>query len=104
MSACLTQFSPRFGEAQAVLDDIRTRLLPPLTQRALIKLHELIALPLPQRDDPNAAGLAEVKRKARITLLKWNAHYGPGGPYEARRPAQDDGKGKKGGRRRDPCR
>jgi hypothetical protein len=77
-------------EAQAALDDIRTRLLPPVTRLALARLHELIALPLLPHDDPNSADLAEVKRKARITLLKWNAHYGPGGPYEALSPTRED--------------
>jgi hypothetical protein len=69
------------SEAQAVLGDIRRRLLPPLTKRALSKLHELVDPPSLPHDHP--VDLDEVKRSARITLLKWNAHYGPGGPYEA---------------------
>jgi hypothetical protein len=71
-------------EAQVLLNNIGMRLRP-VTRLALAGLYELIDL-------PNCVELAEVKRRARITLLKWNAHYGPGGPYEAINPARDDGK------------
>ena len=76
------------------------RLPAGLTNVALAKLHELIDLPSVPHDDPQAAQLQEVKRKARRILRLWNA----GGPYEAFSPTQDDGKSKKRRRRRDPSR
>jgi hypothetical protein len=77
------------------------RLPADLTNVALAKLQELIDLPSLPHDDPNAAYLHKVKRKARRIL---HAHYDPGGPYEAFSPTQDDGKSKKRRRRRDPSR
>jgi hypothetical protein len=78
------------SKAQAELDDVRTRHLTPLTERALTKLQELIDLPSLPHDSPNAAVLDELKRKARVTLLLWNAQYGHGGPYAGPSPTRDE--------------
>jgi hypothetical protein len=61
------------------------RVSAELTKVALAKLRELIDLPSLPHDDPNAASLREVKRKGRLTLRLWNAHYGASGPHEALR-------------------
>src|SRR5713101_2507147 len=72
--------------AQATMDHIDKRVSAELLPLALKALREIIDMaPLPA-DHPAAAALQEEKRKARILLLRWNAHYGPGGPYEGLGP------------------
>jgi hypothetical protein len=57
----------------------------------------IIDQPLLPPDHPDAAALQEEKRRAQTTLLHWNAHYGPGGPYEGLGPKDDESRGGAGG-------
>jgi hypothetical protein len=66
------------ASAQANLDQILTLLLKWSQQ--------IIDTPPLPPDHPHAAMLQEEKRRAQTTLLHWNAHYGPGGPYEGLGP------------------
>jgi hypothetical protein len=67
------------AEAALVLLESRMRPLAKLCRQEILKL---IDAPLPLLSDSRRK---ELKRWAQIILLFYNAHYGPGGPYEALR-------------------
>jgi hypothetical protein len=68
-------------EAQAALDQLR-RDLPGLTRICRKELEKLLDAWPSSLDHLGAAQRTKLKRRARITLLLHDAHYGPGGPYE----------------------
>jgi hypothetical protein len=67
--------------AQAAMDNV--------TRSALKRAQEIISQPPLPAGHPDAAVQAEIKRAIQILLLRWNAHYAPGGPYEGLRDGGD---------------
>ena len=68
-------------EAQAALAQLR-RDLPRLTRICRKELEKLLDAWPPSLDHLGEVQRTELKRQARIKLLTYDAHYGPGGPYE----------------------
>jgi hypothetical protein len=68
-------------EAQAALDQLR-RDLPALTRICRKELEKLLDAWPSSLNHLGEAQQLELKQSARITLLFYDAHYGPGGPYE----------------------
>ena len=78
------------SRARAALDHIEAQISEHMPL-VLKTLREMVNKPSPlPPDHPHAAMIQEEKRKAQILLLLWNAHYGPGGPFEGLGPVQDD--------------
>jgi hypothetical protein len=67
------------ADAEAALDLLR-RHLRPLANICHQEILKLVDAPLPLLSDSRRK---ELKRWAQIMLLFYDAHYGPGGPYEA---------------------
>jgi hypothetical protein len=67
------------ADAEAALDLLR-RQMRPLTKICHREILKLVDAPLPLLSDSTRK---ELKRWAQIMLLFYDAHYGPGGPYEA---------------------
>ena len=67
------------ADAEAALNLLRTYLRP-LADICHQEILKLIDAPLPLLSDSTRK---ELKRWAQIMLLFYDAHYGPGGPYEA---------------------
>jgi hypothetical protein len=69
------------ADAEAALDLLRSHLRP-LADICHQEILKLVDAPLPLLSDSTRK---ELKRWARVMLLFYNAHHGPGGPYEALR-------------------
>jgi hypothetical protein len=67
------------ADVEAALDLLQ-RHMRPLTKICYREILKLADAPLPLLSDSTRK---ELKRWAQIMLLFYDAHYGPGGPYEA---------------------
>jgi hypothetical protein len=77
------------SRARATLENIQAGLTE-LQRLAIKRAQEIIDTPPLPNEHPGAAALEHAKRTARTSLLFWNAHYGPGGPYEGLGPLTGD--------------
>jgi hypothetical protein len=75
--------------ALAAIDKYRARLSEASALR-IRRLREIIDMPALPLDHPRAAETEEIRRAARITLMHWATHYGPGGHLEGLGPMPED--------------